>query len=228
MKNSLIIITGAASGIGAGIAKIFSEEGYSLGLLSKNLPKNNIMSEKNSVFIETDVTNIASVKNAIQIAEEKFGPTHCLINCAGFAKGGEFLELEHADHELMLDVNIKGVMNCIEIILPGMQKRNAGSIINISSLSDRQSTPGAAIYAASKAAVKNLSESLRAENARYNIRICNIAPAKIRTPMLMESGHMDEQTISVEELVKIILWVYKQPDNVCIRDMVIAPTNYIE
>ena len=107
-----------------------------------------------------------------------------------------------------------------------MTLTKAGTIINISSIADRNSRPNLPTYAATKAAVKSLSESLRMGNAKYGIRVCNVAPAKIKTPMVIRNNLTDSQIIEIEDVAKAILWIYEQPKSVCIRDLVIAPTNY--
>lgn len=184
MSKPLVIITGASSGIGAGLAKLFSQQGYPLGLLARDFQAMEDLHLPNSLCIKTDVTDIHQVRSAIEAAEKKFGPVGCLINNAGAASMG-FTDLPHEAHEIMVQVNIMGVINTIETVLPGMQERKAGTIINISSIADRNSRPNLPTYAATKAAVKSLSESLRMGNAKYGIRVCNVAPAKIRTPMVI-------------------------------------------
>lgn len=226
MTKPLIVITGASSGIGAATAKVFSDAGYATALLARSKQSMDKLNIKNSISIECDVTNIESVKNAINQAQEKFGAIDCLINNAGFAKGGEFTEVSHQDNQTMIDVNLSGVVNCIETVLPLMQKNKSGTIINISSVADRKSRPTLPVYAATKAAVKSLSESLRTSNAKYGIRICNVAPAKIKTPMLMAANLSEDQIVPVEDMAKTIFWIYQQPKTVCIRDIVIAPTYY--
>jgi NADP-dependent 3-hydroxy acid dehydrogenase YdfG len=176
--------------------------------------------------LSVDVTDRDAFQAAVQHAEEKFGPVDCLINNAGFASAGDFAEIAHADHIQMLDVNITGVINGIETVLPGMRERKQGTIINVSSIADRNARPNIAVYAASKAAVKSLSESLRMANAKYGIRICNLAPAKILTPMLIVAKLNDNQAIAAEDLAKAALWMYQQPQTICVRDLVFAPTSY--
>ena len=226
MKNKTIIITGASSGIGAATAKAFSEAGYSVAMLARNKNAMDQFQIPNSISIECDVTNVESVKNAINQAQEKYNGIDCLVNNAGFVKGGEFTKITHDDNQTMVQVNLSGVINCIETVLPMMHENKSGTIINISSVADRKSRPQLPVYAATKAAVKSLSESLRAENAKYGIRICNVAPSKIQTPMLISANLNLDQIIPVEELAKVILWIYQQPQTVCIRDIVIAPTYY--
>lgn len=226
MSQPLVIITGASSGIGEGIAKLFSQSGYNLALLARNVKAMNNLKLPNAMCIETDVTDIKAVTQAITQAQEQFGPVDCLINNAGYGKGGEFTEITHADHETMVKVNLLGVMNCLEAVLPSMQAKKSGTIINISSVADRSVRPQLAIYAATKAAVKNLTESLRVANAKYGIRVCNVAPAKIQTPLMIRANLSADQIISVEDAAKAILWIYQQPKTVCIRDLVIAPTYY--
>lgn len=227
-KKPLIIITGSSSGIGAAMAKIFSEANYPVGLFSRNKSAMENLNLHNSICISVDVTDIHAMKEAIQLAESRFGETDCLINNAGFAKLGDFTEISHDDNERMIDLNILGVINGIEAILPGMRERHSGTIINVSSVADRNSRPNGATYAATKAAVKSLSESLRMANAKYGIRICNLAPAKIITPLLhqVDPNADPKQMIDAEELARAALWMYEQPKNICVRDLVFAPTYY--
>lgn len=226
MNKPSVIITGASSGIGAGIAKLFSESGYSVALLARNIQAMLDLNIANSICIETDITDLSSVKKAVNEIENKFGTVDCLINNAGFAKNGEFTDLSHEDHIKMVEVNLIGIINTIELILPGMQLRKRGTIINISSLADRNARPTLATYAATKASIKSLSESLRMANAKYGVRICNVAPAKIKTPLMLDSTLTNDQVIAIEDMAKTILWIYEQPQNICIRDLVIAPTYY--
>lgn len=225
MKNNLVIITGASSGLGAAIAKAFSAKKYPLALIARNLKSMEELCLPNALLKSVDINNINGLKQAISEAEEKLGLVACLINNAGVAKNGEFTEIPHEEHEKMVNVNLQGVINCIEMVLPGMQSRKQGTIINISSLSDRTSRPNNPVYAATKAAVKSLTESLRMANAKHGIRFCNIAPAKIHSPMWSQEYHPDD-FISADEFAEIILWIYEQRPNVCIRDLVVAPTNY--
>ena len=129
-------------------------------------------------------------------------------------------------NENIVNVNLKGVINGLEIVLSRMRERKRGTIINTSSVSDRNARPNLAVYAATKAAVKSLTESLRMANAKYGIRICNLAPAKIRTPMLISSTLPANEVVEPDDVAQAALWMFEQPQTICIRDLVIAPTSY--
>ena len=226
MNKPLVVITGASSGIGAGIAKAFAEAGFPLALLARNKTAMLELALPQTLCFEVDVTEPVALQFAIAQAEAQFGPVDCLINNAGFGKDGQFSEMPNDTHDDMVKTNIMGVINGMQAVLPSMQQRKAGTIINISSLADRNARPQLATYAATKAAVKSLTESLRMANAKYGIRICNVAPAKIKTPLLVQCALSLDDCIEIDDMAKTILWIYQQPQSICIRDMVIAPTYY--
>lgn len=133
MNKSLVIITGASSGIGAAIASQFASVGYPLGLISRNLKAMKELELPNTICIAADVTDYEDLKSAIKTAENKFGAVDCLINNAGYMQFGDFSDLTHDSHERTVKTNLLGVMNGIEAVLPDMRKRKRGTIINISS-----------------------------------------------------------------------------------------------
>ncbi len=226
MEKPLVVITGASSGIGAAMAQVFSMAGYPLALMARNLEAMQNLHLPRTLCQSVDVTDYDALREAIGIAVGEFGPIDCLINNAGMGIGGDFTQIQHDEHESMVKINVLGVVNGMEIVLPGMRERKSGTIINISSIADRVARPQLATYAATKAAVRSLSESLRVANAKYGIRICNLAPAKILTPMLAAAHLNQGQTILPEELAKAALWIYEQPKSICVRDMVFTPTEY--
>jgi NADP-dependent 3-hydroxy acid dehydrogenase YdfG len=196
-------------------------------LLARNIQALESLHLPNSVCAEVDVTDLSAVQSAIEQAEQQLGPLDCLINNAGVGFSGDFSEISHEQNLQMVEVNLLGVVNGVEAVLPQMRQRKHGTIINISSVADRNSRPQLAVYAATKAAVKSLTESLRAANAIYNTRFTNIAPAKINTPLLKSSSLDTDEVIDPVDLAKAVLWVYQQPQSICIRDLVIAPTQYL-
>lgn len=226
MLKQAIVITGASSGLGAAMATEFSKMGYPLALLARNLEAMQQLSLPNVICQSVDVSDAVDLKKAIQQVEDKLGFIDCLINNAGVAQRGDFIEVDHAIHEKMVTINLQGIINTTEIILPKMRQRKTGTIINISSLSDRTSRPDTAVYAATKAAVRSLTESLRMANAKYGIRFCNIAPAKVHSPMWKDQEFDPDHFISPKQFAEMVLWVYQQPKSICIRDLLVSPTDY--
>lgn len=211
MNKSLVVITGASSGIGSAMAKVFSASNYPVCLLSRNLAAMEALNLPNSLSLSVDVTDFAAFKNAIDMAEDQFGPVDLLCNNAGFVKAGDFVDIDHEAHENMVNVNLQGIINGLEIVLTRMRERKHGTIINVSSVADRNARPNLADYAATKAAVKSLTESLRMDNAKYGMRICNLAPAKIRTPMLISSTLPASEVVEPDDVALSALWMYEQP-----------------
>lgn len=225
--DNMIIITGANNGIGLECVKQFCTEypSYIIVAISNNLNNLQQLGYSNLQIHSCDVTDYQHLKAVI----DDFTQIHkinCLINCAGTSYNGDFCDIETTKIQRMIDVNIRGLTNTIELILPNMRLHKAGTIINISSLADRYPRPMSAVYGASKAYVKSLSDSLRVSEAKYNLRICNISPAIIDTPLLASVGKNQGQVIAVFDFVNIIKFIYQQPQSVCVRDMVVAPTSY--
>jgi NADP-dependent 3-hydroxy acid dehydrogenase YdfG len=234
MNKKLIVITGASSGIGKELAKHFSRKGHSLLLIARRLQPMLDLNLPNSLCLSIDVKNKEAIKSAIDEAENKFGSTDCLINNAGIWNFGEFTakNLEFTNKEI-IETNILGFTNCIEAVLLGMQKRKFGTIINMSSGADRYPVPGTAAYGATKAAIKSITDSLAAENTGKNVRLCNIAPGLIDTPIFdsIKLQELDDfratgEMIKTSEFAEIVYWIYSQPQHICIKDILIAPTNW--
>jgi NADP-dependent 3-hydroxy acid dehydrogenase YdfG len=234
MNKKLVVITGASSGIGKELAKYFSLKGHALLLLARRLQPMLNINLPNTMCISLDIKEKKQLQIAINKAENKFGPVACLINNAGIVNFGEFTDknLKYTNAEI-INTNILGYMNGIEIILPRMQKIEEGTILNISSGNDRYTSPYLAAYGATKAAIKSLTDSLASENAGKNVRICNIAPGLIDTPIFnpIKFQQLDEfkrtgEMIKTKEFAEIVYWIYSQPQHICIKDILLAPTNW--
>lgn len=223
--KSAIIITGATSGIGlASIKQFLSIDNLCVIAVGRNIEKIYFNSSRLEKFI-CDVSDFEAVCDLVNNVKTNYQIVG-LVNVAGVVVSGDFVSEQHFAHNAMVDVNIKGLTNCIEVILPIMRENKFGTIINLSSLADRYPRPNTAVYAATKAYVKSLSDSLRMQNAKYNIRVINVAPALIATPMVIDVLGIKDGTIDVEQFAKVIKFLYEQPQDICIRDIVVAPTSY--
>jgi NADP-dependent 3-hydroxy acid dehydrogenase YdfG len=229
----LVVVTGASHGIGKAIAAKFAAEGYPLLLVARHAEPLDGAPAKQIRQVVADVADYAALESAIREAEAAYCPTECLVNNAGFLKIGPLEERNVAEMSYEIDVLFKGVLNGIRIVLAGMIARRSGTIINVSSIGDRAAGPDGEVYHASKAAVRSLSASLQKGEAANNILVINIAPGFVKTSIHVDTGISFEayceqlgnpDFISAEELADIILFCWKQPQRICIRDIVVMPT----
>ena len=238
--KKLVVITGASSGIGMETAKRFSANSYPTLLLSRRKEIMEKLNLENSISVSADVTNIEEVKNAVKIAEEKYGKTDLLINCAGVMLLGNIDKQSYEEWKNMIDVNINGILTTTNIILPDMIKRNEGTIINISSIAGRKTFQNHGIYCGSKFAVHAITESIREEVANKNVRIIVLAPGVVETNLLshttddnIKSDYIEWKKsigngLNASDIVNCIEFAYNMPQDICVRELVIAKTKQID
>lgn len=236
MSKELVVITGASSGIGAAMAKAFSEAGHPLLLLARRVEPMQALNLPNSLCISLDVTDGEAFKAAIAEGEAKFGKVGCLVNNAGVMLLGLAHEQDPAEWTRMLNINVMGVLNGVHAVLADMKARNTGTIINVSSIAGRKTFPNHAAYCATKFAVHALTENIREEVAMDNVRVITIAPGAVETELLshttsdaIKAGYEDWKTemggvIMPETIAQATLFAWQQPQNVCVREIVLAAT----
>ncbi len=234
--KKLAVITGASSGIGREIAKKLSNNGHPVLLLSRRLDKMEELNLPNSLCKSVDVANIEKMKEAIKEAEEKFGKVDCLVNCAGIMLLGEPNTQSYEEWSNMIDVNIKGILTGTNIVLNDMVSRNEGTIINISSIAGRKTFDNHSVYCGTKFAVHAITENIRKEVASSNVRVITIAPGVVETPLLSHTTDVNikdnynewkktiESGLDPEKIASCVEFAYNQPQDVCIREIVIAKT----
>ncbi|WP_421866531.1 SDR family oxidoreductase [Motiliproteus sp.] len=236
MSKPLIVITGASSGIGAAIARHFSDAGHPLLLLARRLKQVEALQLPNSLCRQVDVCDATAFIRAIEEAEQAYGPVDGLINNAGCMLLGQLDEQSPTEWQQMFDVNVMGVLNGIRAVLPAMKARRGGTIINVSSIAGRKTFPNHAAYCGTKFAVHAMGENLREEVADSDVRVVTIAPGAVETELLSHTSSEqiinDYQAwkesmggaIAADDVAAATLFAYSQPQNVCIRELVIAPT----
>ncbi|MFL2064201.1 SDR family oxidoreductase [Latilactobacillus sakei] len=239
MNKPLIVITGASSGFGAEIAKIFNAAGYPELLLGRRTAKIEALplNFENVLIESVDVTDQAQFKAAIQQAEAKFGPTDLLVNNAGVMLLGNVLNQDAKEWQTMLDTNVMGVLNGTQIVLPAMVERQHGTIINMSSLAGRKTFVNHAAYVASKFGVHGLSETIREEVSGKNVRISMVAPGAAETELLThvtDQGALTDYqawkdsmggiTLDPVHVAESVKFIYDMPQSVNIRELDIAAT----
>ncbi|WP_318433188.1 SDR family oxidoreductase [Photobacterium leiognathi] len=236
MSKSLVVITGASSGIGEATARQLSAEGYPLLLLARRVERMEAMNLPNTLCRQVDITDVAAVKAAIEEAEAKFGPVDCLINNAGIMLLGLADEQDPAEWQSMFNVNVMGMLNGIHAVLFGMKSRKHGTVINISSIAGRKTFPSHAAYCGTKFAVHAITENIREEVADDNVRFITIAPGAVETELLshttsdeIKAGYEEWKegmggVIAPQDIANAISYAYNQPQNLCIREIVLAAT----
>lgn len=234
--SKLVVITGASSGIGEATAKKLSAEGYSLLLLARRIEKLEALNLPNTLCRKVDVTDVESFKSAIEEAEAQFRPVDGLVNNAGVMLLGNAHEQNPQEWKTMFDVNVMGLLNGIHVVLAKMKARKSGTVINISSIAGRKTFPSHAAYCGTKFAVHAITENIREEVADDSVRMITIAPGAVETELLshttsdeIKAGYEDWKegmggVIAPEDIANAISYAYNQPQNVCVREIVIAAT----
>jgi NADP-dependent 3-hydroxy acid dehydrogenase YdfG len=234
--NKLVIITGASSGIGAATARAFSKAGYPLLLLARRLDKMEALALPNALCRQVDVLDRDALKSAIAEAEAQFGPAEVLINNAGIMLNGDPSKQSPEEWDRMIDVNLKGVMNGIHAVLPGMVARESGTIVNIGSIAGRKTFGAHSVYCGTKFGVHAITETIREEVSQKNVRLITIAPGMVGTELI--EGSTDEAAkagwlayaeqiggpLVPEDIAEAILYACQAPQRVCVREIVICPT----
>ncbi len=236
MNKPLIVVTGASSGIGAAIARAFSEAGHPLLLLARRIEKLQALALPHCLCKQVDITDRAAVNEAICEAESTYGETDCLINNAGVMLLGQLANQDPQEWQRMFDVNVMGLLNGSQAVLPAMKARRGGTLINISSIAGRKTFPDHAAYCGTKFAVHAISENLREEVADDNVRVITIAPGAVETELLSHTSSDEIKAnyeawkesmggvISAEDIARAVLFAYQQPQNLCLREIVLAAT----
>lgn len=234
--KKLIVVTGASSGFGKEIALQLSKKGYPLLLIARRIEKLKDMNLPNCLCKKVDVRSLKDFSQAIEEAEQTYGKVDCLINNAGIMLLGEIDTQDPQEWEIMFDVNVKGVLNGMKTVIPNMKKQQTGTIINISSLAGEKTYEYHSTYSGTKFAVHGISETARWELAPHNIRVITISPGAAETELInhitqdsIKQDYIDWKqeiggAISANEVAAAVVFSYELPQNVCIRDLKIAPT----
>ncbi|WP_019927671.1 SDR family NAD(P)-dependent oxidoreductase [Nocardia sp. BMG111209] len=181
MSGKTAIVTGGASGIGAGIVTRLRADGYNVAILDLN------PSESDDFAYRADVTNPEEIASAVTSIRSKLGPVTVLVNGAGLEKYRRFRNLSFEEWQRIIDINLHGVFHGVQAVLPDMLEAGWGRIVNISSSSTHSGQPFMAAYVAAKSAVNGLTKSLALELGPHGITVNAVPPGFIDTPMLRRS-----------------------------------------
>lgn len=190
MSRPAIFITGAAAGIGRATAELYAAQGWFVGLydvaaegvaaLGRQLGAEQSMAEA------LDVADAAAVSAALGRFFAQTGRLDVMFSCAGILSTGDFADIPIARHHQIVDVNLKGVINGAHAAFPYLKQTRGSCLINMASASAIHGAPGFASYGATKFAVKGLTEALSIEWAQHGIRVMDLLPLFVATPMVSE------------------------------------------
>lgn len=241
MKNKLIFITGATSGIGEGCARKFASMGSNLILNGRNVEKlESLKNELTAQGVEVltlpfDVRNRQAMTEAIHSLKDKWQNIDVLINNAGLVLGMD-KEYEGSldEWDIVIDTNIKALLAMTRLIVPEMVKRNNGHIINIGSIAGDAAYGGGSVYCATKAAVKALSDGLRIDLIDTPLRVTNIKPGMVETNFSVIRFRGDKtkadavyngiQPLTGDDIADVVYYAASAPAHVQIAEVLVMPT----
>lgn len=234
LKNKNALITGAGKGIGRAIAIALAKEGVNVILISRTQLDVDQLAIKienfgvKSLALSADVSDINSINAAVEKALAEFKTIDILINNAGIASFGNFLELEPTEWEKIIQVNLMGTYYTTRAVLPNMIERQTGDIINISSTAGLNGNALTSAYSASKFAVLGLTDSLMQEMRKHNIRVTALTPSTVATDMAKDLNLTDgnpEKVMQSEDIAELIIAQLKLNRRVFIKNSSIWSTN---
>ena len=239
IAGKVVVITGASSGIGEATAKHLAANGARVSLGARRKDRldalaQEIRSAGGEAHVQvTDVVRRADVEALVRGAREAFGRIDVIINNAGIMPLSPFERLKVDDWDRMIDVNVKGLLYGIAAVLPIMKEQRSGHVINVSSVAGHKVRPGNSVYAATKHAVRVISEGLRMEVKPYGIRTTIISPGAIATELAdsVTEPDLQERTralyamaVPAEVIARAIAYVIAEPREVDVNEILVRPT----
>lgn len=242
MKDKIILITGASSGIGEGCARKFASQGSNLILNSRNTLKlsrlKNEMKNKYGtevMLLPFDVRDREAMKNALDSLEGKWKNIDVLINNAGLVIG---VDKEHEGNldewDIMIDTNIRALLAMTRLVVPGMVERGRGHVINIGSIAGDAAYAGGSVYCATKAAVKALSDGLRIDLVDTPVRVTNIKPGMVETNFTVvrfrgnkkaaDEFYKGIKPLNGDDVAETVYFAASAPPHIQIAEVLLMPT----
>jgi NADP-dependent 3-hydroxy acid dehydrogenase YdfG len=239
IEGKVVVITGASSGLGEATARLLSAQGASVVLGARRTDRIQALAAEltgnggKALAITTDVTHYDQVMRLVEAAVRTYGRIDVMINNAGLMPQSPIDRLKIDDWDRMIDVNIKGVLYGIAAALPYMKQQKAGQIINVSSVAGHKVRPNNSVYAATKHAVRVISEGLRQEVKPYNIRTTVISPGSVATELVDSVTEPDiadilrkgyEIALPAESFARAVIFAMSQPEDVDVNEILFRPT----
>ncbi len=234
LKGKTAIITGGGRGLGKAVALLLAQEGVNIGITGRNEAQLKTVSEEleafgvKAAYEAFDVANEADVKTGIDALVGKLGGVDILVNNAGIGKMGTLENMSPTDWEEVMRVNLFGVYHTAMAVYPYLKKKGEGDVVNVASTAGLKGGAGMSAYAASKAAVISLSQSMMAEWRKQNIRVFTLTPSTIASDMSIQGGLTDgnpEKVLQPEDFAEWVRDILKMNRRALIANGSIFSTN---
>jgi len=242
LKNKVVLITGASSGIGRSCARAFAGKGARLVLAARRLQRLEELAVElkrkpgeDILLLAMDVRDQPAMERAVNGLPPEWTAIDVLVNNAGLSRGlDKVYEGKLDDWEEMIDVNIKGLLYVSRAVIPGMVKRGHGHIINIGSIAGREVYPGGNVYCATKFAVDALSKGMRLDLSGTGLRVSQVSPGMVETEFSLVRFRGDKERagkvyqgltpLSPDDIADAIVYCATRPPHVNISEMLVMPT----
>ncbi|MFZ5981011.1 MAG: SDR family oxidoreductase [Candidatus Zixiibacteriota bacterium] len=237
LKDKIVLITGASSGIGESCARRFAEAGAKLILGARRHDRLEKLAGKLKTpcyCVQLDVRDLAEVEQVIGELPENWRAIDILVNNAGLAQGlDKFYEGNTVDWNTMIDTNIKGLLYLSRTVVPGMVKRGRGHVINIGSIAGHEVYPNGNVYCATKHAVNALNKGMMMDLVDTPVRVTSIDPGLVETEFSQVRFHGDTERakatyqgyvpLTGDDIAEAVFWAASQPEHVNIEEIIIVP-----
>jgi 3-hydroxy acid dehydrogenase/malonic semialdehyde reductase len=243
LKNRIILVTGASSGIGAACARVLAKNGARLILNARRKERLEALASElreshgtSTLVASFDVSKFAQAKSALEKLPAEWQEIDVLVNNAGLARGFDLLQEGHVeDWDEMIDSNVKGLLYVTRLVIPGMLKRGRGHIVNIASIAGFQTYPKGNVYCASKAAARTISDGLKQDLTGTPIRVTTISPGLVETEFseVRFRGNKDRAAqvykglvpLTGDDVADAVYYCLTRPPHVNINEIVLMPTD---
>ncbi len=236
-QSKVVLITGASSGIGEATARMLAAQGHRVYAGARRTDRLERLVQEiqakggTAAFRALDVTSAEDMQAFVRAAEAAYGPVDVIVNNAGVMPLSPLSSLKVNEWDRMIDVNVRGVLHGIAAVLPGMERRGRGQVINVSSIGGLSVSPTAAVYCATKFAVRAISDGLRQETDK--IRVTVVCPGVVESE-LADTITDDTARVAMQEfrrvalhpdaIARAIAYAIDQPDDVDVSEVVVRPT----
>ncbi|CAB3857780.1 putative oxidoreductase [Achromobacter mucicolens] len=236
-QSKVVLITGASSGIGEAAARLLAAQGHRVYVGARRTDRLETLVQEirakggTAAFRALDVTSAEDMQAFVRGAEAAFGPVDVIVNNAGVMPLSPLSSLKVDEWDRMIDVNIRGVLHGIAAVLPGMERQGHGQVINVSSIGGLSVSPTAAVYCATKFAVRAISDGLRQETSKIRVTVVcpGVVESELADTITDDTARVAMQSfrrvaLHPDAIARAIAYAIEQPDDVDVSEVVVRPT----